>query len=471
MRGERAWMLALLCLAVAVRVAAILVLSSHLTARSTYEHGEIAANLVAGRGFSIEFLGASGPTSQQAPVYPLLVALAYLIAGVETPGALLVLELSQALLGGVLVWGVITLAREIVPGNPWAARVSGLLTAVHPTLVYAATHVQVATLAATLVVWCLVAALAAARHGGVARAIGCGGLCGLLALTDPILALILPAVGWILLRPTPNQSPSEGHPRSRLRSVLIAGTVFSITLLPWIARNALVHRAFVPIKSTFGYAFWQGNCRLSRGTDKVVRDSVDSALAARRPGDLRSWNEALWAARHEAGYIDDIALSREEKAALGKLPEPDRSRVLFQRALAELIPNRYAQLCITRLQYFLLFDETNPKTRGLFYRIPHLTLSGLALAGLIFMPAPVRSCLAPSFLFAAEVTIFHTLTIVSARFHIPLEPLLALWAGVGLASIMPRYGRLASTRHHIERVGVERRGLHRGGVAGVRVET
>src|ERR1017187_5192531 len=94
------------CLAIAVRVAAVLVLQSHDVPRSTYEHGEIAANLLAGRGFSMRFLGADGPTSQQAPVYPAIVALAYGIGGVETPQALLLLELGQSVLGGLLVLGV-----------------------------------------------------------------------------------------------------------------------------------------------------------------------------------------------------------------------------------------------------------------------------------------------------------------------------------------------------------------------------
>ena len=60
--------------------------------RSTYEHGEIAANLLAGRGFTTHFLGADGPTSQQAPIYPALVCLAYAIGGVETPQALFLLS-------------------------------------------------------------------------------------------------------------------------------------------------------------------------------------------------------------------------------------------------------------------------------------------------------------------------------------------------------------------------------------------
>ena len=78
----------IIVLAIAVRVAAVLVLRNHEVGRSTYEHGEIAANLLAGRGFSMRFLGADGPTSQQAPVYPILVAAAYAIGGVGTPRGL-----------------------------------------------------------------------------------------------------------------------------------------------------------------------------------------------------------------------------------------------------------------------------------------------------------------------------------------------------------------------------------------------
>ena len=40
-------------------------------------------------------------------------------------------------------------------GQPWMAWTAGLIVALHPTLVYAATHVQVATLGATLLTWTL----------------------------------------------------------------------------------------------------------------------------------------------------------------------------------------------------------------------------------------------------------------------------------------------------------------------------
>src|SRR4051812_23169865 len=141
---DRRLVLGLIGLAVAVRVAAVLVLQSHTVPRSTYEHGEIAANLVAGRGFSVRFLGVEGPTSQQAPAYPFFVAGAYAVGGVGTPSSLLMLELGQAVVGGLLVAAVLALAREVAPGSPRVGRLAALIVALHPTLVYAATHVQVA---------------------------------------------------------------------------------------------------------------------------------------------------------------------------------------------------------------------------------------------------------------------------------------------------------------------------------------
>ena len=444
-------------LAVAARLVAIGLLQSHHVPRSTYEHGEIAANLLAGRGFSIAFLGSDGPTSQQAPVYPLAVAAAYAVGGLGTPAALLLLFAAQAILGGVMAWGTMRLARELLPGRPGVALASGGLVALHPTLVYAATHVQVASLAATLLVLVLLAAIRAGRTGRAWDAAGLGGLLGVLALTDPILILSAPATAWLAAR-------GAGPGRNCiLRTLGAAAVVGALTLAPWVARNWHVHGQFVPIKSTFGYAFWQGNCRLSAGTDKVVRGSVSDVLAARlaeRPESLASWNSALWAARHEAGYIDDIALTNTDKQMLGRLPEPERSRVLFGRALADLRvePGRYPRLCLARLWAFLLFDETNPKTRHWLYRAGHLVLSGLALLGWLLVGRAERWSLLPTLLVFWLLALFHALTIVSARFHIPVEPLMAIWAGAGMGALARLCDRRGSTAaaDRVVRVGIER---------------
>jgi hypothetical protein len=427
--ADRRFAWALIVLAVVARAAAVLALQSDQVPNSTFEHGAIAAHLLAGRGFSVKFLGAEGPTSQQAPLYPLAVAGAYALGGVATPRALLILELGQSLLGGVLVAGVLALASEVAPGRRRVGRAAGLIAALHPTLVYAATHVQVAPLAATLLAWTFALAYRTGRTARGRDALLTGGLLGLLTLTDPILALAAAGVAgavWL----------GRGGLRPALQPLAIVALTAALACLPWTIRNYRVHGELVFVKSTFGYAFWQGNCALSEGTDKVVRASVERALDRGGAGfDLRRLNASLWRARHEAGYIDDIALSADDYRALASVSEPERSRRLFRRALADLRadPGRYPRLCLRRLRYFVFFDETNPKTRSSVYRVAHLGLTVLAALGLALAPPDLRRRLGPTLITAGLIAAFHALTIVSARFHVPLEPLLGLWAACGLA--------------------------------------
>ncbi|ADV62832.1 hypothetical protein Isop_2254 [Isosphaera pallida ATCC 43644] len=452
---------AIVALAVLARVAAIVVLDSPSTPRSTYEHGEIAAHLVRGEGFSIRFLGAEGPTSQQAPVYPVLVAFWYAVAGIDTTQALWGLQLTQALLGGLLALGTWRLTEELVARMPEPIRncvgmrrapaLAALGAALHPPLVYSATHVQVAGLAATLLVWALVGSGRVGRTGSDRDAAGCGLMWGILALTDPIL--VLGGLGGLLL------IGSGGRDwRSVARSALITGLTAALTLAPWTARNYYVHGEWVFVKTTFGYAFWQGNCRFSQGTDKVARPEVETVLNAdssaevseREHSGLASLHRRLFEARHVAGYIDDIALTRAEIDQLGQCPEPERGRRLFARALEDLHaqPGRYLTLCIQRASFFFLFDETNPKTRTLFYRIPHLGLTTAALAGLVLARPTARGRLAPLVLVILVVALFHVLTITSVRFHLPLDPLFAIVAALGVMSLDERSSsRLCSICH------------------------
>ena len=430
----------LVVLSMAARLAAVLVLQSYNVPRSTYEHGEIAGNLLAGRGFAMRFLGAEGPTSQQAPVYPALVALAYRIGGVDTPEALLLLEASQAAFGGLLVLGVLRLGRLVAPSRPWLAWIAGLVVALHPTLVYAATHVQVASLGTTLLVWTLALAYQTGVTGRDRDAVLTGGLLALLAaLTDPILAAGHGRyrLGHFLERY--DAAPEKVRQSVRLIAIIALSALAGIS--PWLVRNLVVHGEFVAIKSTFGYAFWQGNCAVSEGTDKVVRPSVARALARNKnPLNLEQLNRTLWEARHEAGYIDDIALTKDDSRRLGLVSEPERSRILFRRAVAELSadPTRYVRLCLRRLRYFIVFDETNPKSKVLAYRVAHLGLTAFGGLGLILAGRALRTRLMPTMIVATAIVLFHTLTIVSARFHLPIEPILAVWGAAGLMHCLDR---------------------------------
>jgi hypothetical protein len=499
MEWSRRGLVALTAVAIAVRLAAVFAVGSYKLDRVTYEHGEIARNLVEGRGFVVRWMGAEGPTSQQAPVYPSLVAAFYWLFGIQTPAALLALQILQCVMGGLLAAGVVLLARDLLPELPGAGWLAGAGTAFYPTLIYMATQVQVASVATLLVVAVLWIAARASRSRSMFQAVMCGAAGGLLVLTDPILGIVVVvafAIMWMRVPQTAGIRIAAGNrslphsatstqfsalstqcslsrsqqsvfdkvsdrqsaiplPSACSHLLAVASAAFAAMIAPWIARNYVVHGELVFVKSTFGYAFWQGNHPRSFGTDKIPRQSSAIGEEPTR-WEFRSMERSLWRARHDDTlYIDDAVLPSDRIAALGRLSEPARSRQLMAEAKAHIRehPGHFIRLCLQRLRFFLLFDETNPKSRVWVYRASHVALQVIALAGL-WLSRRFWRRLWPTYLVFVLVTLFHTLTIVSARFHIPLEPIQMLWAGCGAAEL----GRRAATtfRFGFGHVQVER---------------
>ncbi len=424
-------------LALGLRVGVVAVLWGDHTGPVGYEHDEIARNLLAGDGFSVEFLGHEGPTSQQAPFYPLLLAAVYGCWGAGTPASMLAVQLLQCLAGTAVVLAVVWLSWSLLPEGRLVGWVAGLGAAVYPTHLYMVTHLQVAVWAALLLTL-LLAVVAAPRwratRGG---AILAGLLAAMLLLVEPILALALPIVAAVFW----TAEPRPFAPAALARAALMAG-VAAIVISPWLLRNRLVHGETVFIKSTFGYAFWQANNHLSWGTDKIPKPSSE---AIRRehdhtPADV---NRALWEARHEAIYIDNVLLTAADCIRLGQLSEPQRSRDLGRQAWSFIRanPGRYAGLCMQRLRYFLLFDETNPKAANRLYRAATVAWLTLGFVGLL-VSWPRRRRLWSTYAIVALVTLFHTLVITAVRFRIPIEPITFLWASLAVSPAIARvFGR------------------------------
>jgi len=423
-----------IAVAILARVAAVAVLiGTDASGVYAYEHCEIARNLIDGRGFSVRLLGTWGPTSQQAPIVPFLLAGCYAVAGIGTSAAHHLFFAIQAVEGGLLAAGAMVLATRFFGRSGWAI-LAGLGVALYPPMVYSATHIQVVSTATALLVWVFIGLFDVREYRKPRNAINAGVLMGLLALTDPILALagVGATIAWLVFdRP---QSRSEAISLARAWCLLVVVSV--VILTPWTIRNWHVHGRPVFVKSTFGYAFWQGNNRLSSGTDKVVRPSVETELAD-TSGGLAELHEKLWRARHEAGCVDDIALSTAQKKALGRLPEAERSVELMRRARADLAaePGRYSKLCFRRLKYYLWFDDTNPKTATPFYRIPHGGLTLGAVAGLVLIGKTQRRKMAFMIISFVLVAAFHALTITAPRFHLPWEPAMVLWTVAGMRAL------------------------------------
>ena len=164
----------------------------------------------------------------------------------------------------------------------------------------------------------------------------------------------------------------------------------------------------------------------------------------------------MWEARHETLYIDDVLLKPTGYREFAGLSEPGRSRLLGRRAW-EFIrnnPGRYAGLCLNRLRYFLLFDQTNPKAANRIYRLATATWLVLAAVGLLTTLGRWRRFW-PTWAIFAAVTLFHTLVITSVRFRIPLEPMTQVWAAAAVAPVLVRL--FSGRRIKVYRPGQQRR--------------
>jgi hypothetical protein len=423
-------------LALAARLACIAIVGDATSGPVTYEHGPIAANLLAGRGFSCRFLGVEGPTSQQAPLYPLLLAGCCWLLGpghevVPGPQAILAIQLLQALLGSATALLTARLGWSLLPEKRAIGWLAGALLAVYPPHIYMVTHVQVVSLATCV----LTAALVLAAESRSARtwwgAALTGLVSGLLLLVDPILALALPWLAALRWMAGGGSLPAR---RRWLQTAVLAAVAAGV-VAPWIVRNYRVHGELVFVKSTLGYAFWQGNNPRSLGTDKLPQPAAQRLLAA-EDASLAEMNRGLWAARHKTLYIDDVALTSADYQQLAAVSEPRRSAILGRRAwqFVRSQPAAYARLCWNRWRFFLLLDETNPKTSHPLYRRSSIvwlaltTIGGLSAGRFWKRLWPLAGVF-------GSLLVFHTLTITSSRFRMPLEPLTLVWAAAGLLSL------------------------------------
>lgn len=428
--------------ALGLRGAAIFVLDSYHTA-FTYEHGEIAENLLAGRGFTVKFLGGEGPTSQQAPGYPFLLAAAYAVLGTG-PAALLAVQLLQAVAGALIVLLTVQLAWTLLPKRPEIGWIAGVLVAIAPPHIYMVTHIQVVTWATlgltAMFALALSPRVAQSRWGLVAIGI----VIGVTLLFEPILALATPLAAWGVWRANLRGGcPDRGSFRRAFACTAAVTAVAVAVVTPWTVRNYHVHGEFVFIKSTFGYAFWQANNPASFGTDKIPKKSA-LLIATRHDGTWAGVHEALVAARHETLYIDDVLLKPKKYREFKGMTELERSRHLGAKASAFIRenPGEYVRLCVQRLRYFLLGDETNPKTSHPIYQVFNLCWLLLVGLGAWQLRSDWRQLwpLAAAF---GVVMLFHVLTITSARFRIPLEPITLLWAAAPLAALWGRIAQVA----------------------------
>lgn len=349
----------------------------------------------------------------RAPLYPWLLGTLLRVFG----DGLLVPRLVQALLGTLGVGLTWAIARRAF--GPRAGLLAAFFLALHWVSIYFDGELLLETLAVPLYLAGLHLTLKAEAFGRPRTALAAGIAWGLGAITRPNVLPVLPLIWvWLWWR----------HRRRRGAALALACALGSIAaILPISAYNTLVGHDRVLIASQGGVNLWIGNNPQSDGSSAIV------------PGTREDW----W-----GGYHDAIALA--ERGEDRHLAPSEVSRHYTRKALQFAVDEPRAWLALTRrkLRWLAMDWElgNNEEPRFLAERYSPIgawTCCGwgalLALAGVGVWSARKRlggtwPLLAFLLIYAATIVLFF----VNARFRLPLVPLLAIYASVGVWTIFDR---------------------------------
>jgi 4-amino-4-deoxy-L-arabinose transferase-like glycosyltransferase len=213
------------------------------------DYDAIARSVASGHGFS---LTPGVPTAARPPLYPILLAGVYRIAGAGAAAG----RILQILLGGAIVLLTYRLARRYFAEG--AALAAAAIAACNPSLIFISSYL----LAENLYIVLLLASLVVFSRGRE-RALSYGEcaaggiLLGLASLARPnaFPFAVFVAASFLLF--------GKGTGRGRLaKSIVIAAGLFA-ALAPWAARNE--ERLGKPVLFTThgGITFYQGNNRVA----------------------------------------------------------------------------------------------------------------------------------------------------------------------------------------------------------------
>jgi 4-amino-4-deoxy-L-arabinose transferase-like glycosyltransferase len=388
-----------------------------------YDEGhyvEIATNL-AERG---EFRIAGETTSIRPPLYPALVAIVYRLAGVGQHQAV---RLLQILLNVALVPLVFALGRRLYDERTGLA--AAAIAAFYPSLWGHDYLLLTEVLFTVLLVagtWALVESSGEPRrqaadgeprpratHGWLFFAAGVA--FGLGTLTRPTLLFYPPLFAIVVF------TWSRAESARRIAAVAVFVGAFAITLAPWIARNTRLEGRLSAVDSFSGLT-------AARFSPLRVLIEKPGFTEYRSPPPVRVADQAA----QRAPAAPAAAPVAQKERARGGQPQP-RSRIA--RAVRGVI---WDGLLFWRIDREL----AGAAARGWLGPLPRPVVIALAAViagyyvalmlagtlGVVLRPPPDRLQLALVLSVVAVLAGVHALSVGHSRYHIPLMPLVALFA-------------------------------------------
>jgi 4-amino-4-deoxy-L-arabinose transferase-like glycosyltransferase len=415
------WLLAVVVVALAARLAVVLATPNYQPRTDAADFDRLAVSLADHGSFqsSLHEWAPSGPTAFRPPLFPAVLAATYKIVGTGSAHTRWTAARVVESILGALVAALVYLIGARLWG-PTVGLVAGAIAALCPPLILVGSSLLSESLFIPLVLGAVLAALRFRADRRLRWLVICGAAIGCAALTRGngfVLVIPLAALVW-----------RRGPWRAALRApaVLLAAAI--VTVLPWTIRNAIEFHRFVPLTTEGGYALagtYNGATQSRRGFEAVWYPPLEQmrTLFAANP----RMNEAEASSRLASNGLHYIEHHPGSLAKTGYLS-------------AERLFNLEGPV----LEEVFAYGEAYPVRLAQYSVYGFWLLGALALAGAL-TPAARR---APRWLWACPALILLSTLLFEGltRYRAPADPFFVLLAALALVAVprkLRRYARPA----------------------------
>ena len=291
-----------------------------------WEMGRIGRSLAQGRGFGNPFMGNTGPTAWEPPLYPFLIAVVFKLFGIYSRASAVVLLGFNGVCSAMTCIPIFLIGKRCF--NERVAVWTAWTWVFLPAAIFWSTRWVWETSLAALLLACIFWLTLSMENVADTRIwIGFGVLWGVAALVNPSLLSFLPASGlW-----------AAWHWRRRshvFAGVIAASIVFIACIAPWLIRNYETYRQPVFIRSNFGAELRMGNGPGANGLWMEYLHPTKNVAQLQEYRELGELNyvaerkqEALAYIREDYGRFAGLCLKRFIYYWSGLPHSPDESRL------------------------------------------------------------------------------------------------------------------------------------------------
>lgn len=412
-------------LALLARLLALQVVEPVRTLRVT-ESGMVADNMAKGKGFTFELYGARTDNPLLSFMPPLFPALNYaairLFADAVRGLSIINITLSTATVAFLFVVGC------KLSSNVFVGLLAATAFALYPVLIIMAVYPPSLTLNLFLLLGYLALVVWLRDRPSPFMAVIAGLVLGLGLLTRFMYIGLIPITFlWFWLN----------RPESRKRFAALCALIllFSLlTILPWTLRNYRIHQRFVPVSTSGGITFWNGNNPFTTGSghevySKLAADYLGIEQDPTLPEVTDPWQPYPMphAIAGRAATMDELELDAAlYQAGFDFIREnPDQWLVLLQ---AKLVGFWFFRGNI---------GSTYTASWTQYYKWGYVVLMLFTVAGMILTRRQWRSYLLLYAIFA-YYTLFYAIFHVQTRYRWEIEPLFFILAAASISWLTER---------------------------------